>query len=92
MRLERAFPGMRLVGAPAGEDLESLRQVGVALARGDVVVVLDDTIAAEPSWRDRLPFCLVGAVDSVVAADIASYTERADAGAAGVQSIRANAD
>lgn len=92
LKLERAFPGMRQVAAPAGEDLQALRQAGVALARGDIVVVLDDVIGAEPSWRDRLPFGLGGDAEAVIAADIASYASRADAGAAGAQSIRANAD
>jgi len=50
-RLQRLFPNVHLVSAPAHLGLAELRQIGAARATGDILVVLDDAATQEP----RLP-------------------------------------
>jgi hypothetical protein len=50
-RLQRLFPNVHLVSAPAHLGLAELRQIGAARATGDILVVLDDAATREP----RLP-------------------------------------
>jgi hypothetical protein len=55
-RLQRLFPTVHLVSAPAHLGLAELRQIGAARATGDILVVLDDaaTIEARLSVPDVL--------------------------------------
>lgn len=61
-RIMRAHPGTRVVHADVEGGLQGLRHVGVSAAHGDVVVIVDDTIAWSASWRDHLPSALGGAM------------------------------
>ena len=46
LHLERAYPGVRVLSAPAGCDPRALRELGVSAARGDIIVVQDEAAAA----------------------------------------------
>jgi hypothetical protein len=61
-RIERAHPAVRVVYAAPGIEMCALRQLGVAAARGDIVVIFDDTIGWSSTWRDHLPVTIGGAV------------------------------
>ena len=63
LRLERAHPGVRVLSAPADRDLRALRELGVSAARGDIVIVQEDSPAdgGLPSGRDQ---AIPRAVDS----------------------------
>lgn len=67
-RIERAHPDVLVVSAPADEDLRTLRQRGIAAARGDIVVIVDDTVGRTSSWRDHLPLAFGGNVPAAQAA------------------------
>lgn len=66
-RIIRSHASVRVIDAPASDDVSALRQRGVAAANGDIVVIVDDEVAGESSWRDELPTSL-GADVPVVAA------------------------
>lgn len=53
-RLERAHPGVRIIPAAPETGMHALRQIGVAAAQGDIVVIVDNAISSTPSWRDAL--------------------------------------
>jgi hypothetical protein len=59
-RLERAHPGVRIMPAPPDTGMHALRQIGVAAANGDIVVILDDANSTTASWREALPPALGG--------------------------------
>jgi hypothetical protein len=63
-RIVRSHASVRVVGAPSGEDVSALRQRGVAAATGDIVVIVDDEVAGESSWRDELPAGIAADVPS----------------------------
>lgn len=54
-RIARTHPGVRLVAANASDDIAALRELGVSAARGDIVVIIDDRVGWNSSWRDRPP-------------------------------------
>jgi len=51
--LERFAPAIR-VGACPEANLAMSRNIGLAMARGDIVAFLDDDAIPEPDWLDRL--------------------------------------
>jgi hypothetical protein len=51
--------GARLVALPAGAGANAKRNAGVAEARGDLIVFIDDDVEAPPGWLEAL---LAGAV------------------------------
>jgi hypothetical protein len=53
--IARAHPGVQLIRVARNHDLPFLRELGVQSSTGDVVVILDDTVGADASWRDRIP-------------------------------------
>jgi hypothetical protein len=53
--IARSCPGIRIVAASEDADVATLRHLGVSLAKGDIVVIVDDMIAWESSWRDQFP-------------------------------------
>ena len=53
--ISRAHPGVQLIRVARNHDLPFLRQLGIESSTGDVVVILDDTVGADASWRDRIP-------------------------------------
>ena len=57
-RVERMHRGIRVIAAAPGTELCALRQLAVAAAHGDVVVIFDDAVSATASWRDHLPAAL----------------------------------
>jgi hypothetical protein len=59
-RIERAHPGVQLIGAPIDSELAARRQLGVSSATGDIVVILDDAIGTRMPWRGRLPSAIGG--------------------------------
>lgn len=61
-RIERAHPAVRVMHAAPGLEIRALRELGVAAARGDIVVIFDDTIGWTSTWRDHLPATIGGAV------------------------------
>jgi hypothetical protein len=74
-RIQRAHPGVRVVHASADEELSALRQHGVSAARGDIVVIIDDTVGWSSSWRDHLPLAIRGAVRASEAARWTSHDQ-----------------
>jgi hypothetical protein len=46
----RAFPGARLVVAPAGSSVPQLRAAGMSSAHGDIVALTEDACIADPHW------------------------------------------
>lgn len=57
-RIAATHPAVRLVEASVGDDIAELRQSGVSAARGDIVVIVDDTMGRNTSWRDPLPMAI----------------------------------
>lgn len=57
-RIAAAHPAVRVVEANVGDDIAELRQLGVSAARGDIVVIVDDTAGWNTPWRDHLPMAI----------------------------------
>lgn len=62
-RLERTHPEIRFVAGGCDQEMRALREAGVAAAKGDIVVIFDDTIGESSTWREHLPAML--GVDAV---------------------------
>jgi hypothetical protein len=72
-RIERAHPGVRVVAGNPVHDLRELREIGVSAARGDIVVIFDDTMGRTSSWREHLPPAIDGTPASGPVADWGSF-------------------
>lgn len=51
----QSHPGLRIVAAGSDVGLAAMRHLGVRIADGDIVVIVDDAVASSSSWRDQLP-------------------------------------
>jgi hypothetical protein len=54
-RLQRLFPHLRLAAVTAETPLTDLRQRGAEVASGDILILIDDAIAAESLAKTALP-------------------------------------
>jgi len=59
-RIQRLAPQARIFSAPLGVSTAELRELGAAHARGDVLLLFDDTMPLPPHWEPTLPSCLTG--------------------------------
>src|SRR5690348_17899354 len=54
-RIQRLAPQARVFLAPLGVSTAELRELGAAHARGDVLLLFDDTMPLPPHWEPSLP-------------------------------------
>lgn len=54
-RLAFAHPNVRIMSAAPETEMHALRQIGVAAARGDIVMIFDNAAGSAASWREALP-------------------------------------
>lgn len=54
LALQRDFPAVRVVAAPAGSSIPVLRGIALASASGSIVALTEDHCVATPEWLERL--------------------------------------
>lgn len=63
--LRRAFPGIRILPAPAGTTIPQMRAIAIRAATAPAVAVIEDHVIVPPGWARRMLDALVEGQDVV---------------------------